>query len=47
MFTGHRFEFNLLQNLFALFIVHPSLSVNWEEGITMVENMAAGEECKA
>ena len=44
---GHRFEFNLLQNLFALFTVHPSLSVNWEEGITMVENLAAGEACKA
>ena len=47
MFTGQRFEFNLLQNSFALFIVQPSLSENWAEGITMVENLAAGEACKA
>ena len=47
MFAGQRFEYNLLQNSFALFIAQPSLSMNWEEGITMVENMAAGEECKA
>ena len=47
MFTGQRFEFNLLQNSFTLFIVQPTLSVNWEEGITMVENLAAGEAFKA
>ena len=47
MFTGQRFEYKLLQNSFALFIAQPSLSMNWEEGITMVENLAAGEACKA
>ena len=47
MFAGQRFEYNLLQNSFALFIAQPSLSMNWEEGITMVENLAAGEACKA
>ena len=47
MFAGQRFEYNLLQNSFALFIAQPSLSMNWEEGITMVENLAGGEACKA
>ena len=47
MLTGQRIEFNLLHNSFALFIAQPPLSVNWEEGITMVENLAAGEAFKA